>query len=106
MRKCTDCTCIALPGVEIDSSNRAPMIMFNTYMTQFTCSHHGILIRKTITTYLNAKGTYKKNFLLCEQLIQAKTPGFTSGRLYEIVNLFSVQHKIGGFHKYLYIQQI
>ena len=28
----------------MDSSNRAPMIMFNTYMTQFTCPHHDILI--------------------------------------------------------------
>ena len=46
LRKCTVCSSIALPGVEMDSSNRAPMIMFNTYMTQFTCSHHGILIRE------------------------------------------------------------
>ena len=44
LRKCTDCTNIDLPGVERDSSNRAPMITFNTYMNQFTCSHHGILI--------------------------------------------------------------
>ena len=44
--KCTACTCIALPGFERDSSNRAPMITFNTYMTQFTCSHHGILIHE------------------------------------------------------------
>ena len=52
--KFPNCTCvlqkytvwraIALPGVEMDTSIRAPMIMFNTYMTQFTCSHHGILI--------------------------------------------------------------
>ena len=34
----------ALPAVEMDTSIRAPMIMFNTYMTHFTCSHHGILI--------------------------------------------------------------
>ena len=27
------------------SSNQAPMIMFNMYMAQFTCSHHGIPIR-------------------------------------------------------------
>ena len=44
LRKCTVCRAIALPGVEIDTSIRAPMIMFNTYMTQFTCSHLGILI--------------------------------------------------------------
>ena len=30
----------------MDSPNREPMIMFNTYMTQFTCSDHGILIRE------------------------------------------------------------
>ena len=35
---------ISLPGVEMDTSIKAPMIMFNTYMTQFTCLHHGILI--------------------------------------------------------------
>ena len=46
LRKCTVCSSIALPGVEVDSSNQAPMIMFNMYMTQFTSSHHGILIRK------------------------------------------------------------
>ena len=44
LRKCTVCNDIALPAVEMDTSIRAPMIMFNTYMTQFTCSHHGILI--------------------------------------------------------------
>ena len=44
LRKCTVYSSIALPGVEMYSSNKAPMIMFNTYMTQFTCSHHGILI--------------------------------------------------------------
>ena len=56
LRKCTVCSSIALPGFEMDSSNIAPMIMFNTYMTQFTCSHHGILISEKITTYLDAKG--------------------------------------------------
>ena len=44
LRKCTACTSIVLPGVEMYSSKRAPMIMLNTYMTQFTCSNHGILI--------------------------------------------------------------
>ena len=44
LQKCTACTSIALPRVERDSSIRAPMIMFNTYMTQFNCSYHGILI--------------------------------------------------------------
>ena len=55
LRKCTVCSYIALPGFEMDSSNRALMIMFNTYMTQFTCSSHGILICEKITTYLDAK---------------------------------------------------
>ena len=43
LRKCTVCRAIAIPAVEMDTSIRAPMIMFNTYMSQFTCSHHGIL---------------------------------------------------------------
>ena len=30
LRKCTVCRAIALPGVEMDTSIRAPMIMFNT----------------------------------------------------------------------------
>ena len=38
LRKCTVCTYISLPGVERDSLNRAPMVMLNTYMNQFTCS--------------------------------------------------------------------
>ena len=65
--KCTACTPVALPGVKIGSSNRAPMITFNTYMTQFTCLHHGIIIRGKITTYLDEKGTYKKTCFLSEQ---------------------------------------
>ena len=64
LRKCTVCSSIALPGVEMDSSKQAPMIMFNTYMTQFACSHHGILIREKITTYLDAKGKSKGLFLM------------------------------------------
>ena len=75
------------------------------YMAQFTCSHFGILICKKITTYLDAKVTSKNTCLLCEQLIQAKTPNFTRGRLYERVKLFSIQRKIGDFHKDFYIQQ-
>ena len=62
LRKCTVCPVIALPEVEIDTSIRAPMIMFNTYMTQFTCSHHGIRILEKITTYLDAKGKSKRTF--------------------------------------------
>ena len=58
------------------------------------------------TTGLYEKGTYKKNFLFCEQLIQANTPDFTRVRLYERVKCFSVQRKIGDFHKDFYIQQI
>ena len=80
--------------------------MFNTYTTQFNCSHYGILIPEKITTYLDAKGTSKKTFFLCEQLIQSKTPGFTRGRLFEKVKLFFIQRKTGGFHKDFYIQQI
>ena len=38
------CSSIALPGVEMESSNQSPMNMFHTYMTQFTCSPHGMLI--------------------------------------------------------------
>ena len=75
-------------------------------MTQFTCSHHGILIRKSITTYLDAKGTYKKTCFLCEKLIQAKTPDFTRNIVYERVKLFSIQRKIGDFQKDFYIQKI
>ena len=69
LRKCTSCTYIALPEVEIDTSIRAPMIMFNMYMAQFTCSHHGILIREKITTYLDAKGQSKRTCFLYEELI-------------------------------------
>ena len=59
LQKFTVCTSISLPGVEMFSSNRASMITFNTYMTQFTCSHHGIRICEKITTYLDANGTSK-----------------------------------------------
>ena len=75
-------------------------------MTQFTCSHHGILIRKKITTYLDAKGTSKNDCFLCEQSIQAKTPDFTHGRLYNRVKMFPIQCKMGDFHKDFNIQII
>ena len=39
MWKCTTFTSISLPGVERDSSNRAQMIKFNTYMNQFFLFH-------------------------------------------------------------------
>ena len=88
------------------SSNRAPMIMFNTYMTQFTCSHHGILIREKITTYLDAKGKSKRTCFLCDELIKTKTPDFTHGNIHERVKLFSMQRNIGDFHSEFYIKQI
>ena len=66
LQKCTVCCAIALPEVEMDTSIRAPMIMSNTYMTQFTCSHYGILIIEKITTYLDAKGESKRTCFLCE----------------------------------------
>ena len=106
LRKCTVFRAIALPEVEMDTSIRAPMIMFNTYITQFTCSHHGILIREKITTYLDAKGKSKQTYLLCEKLIKIKTPDFTRGKLHERVKLFSIQRKIGYFRSEFYIKLI
>ena len=41
-----------------------------------------------------------------QKLTQSKTPYFTRGRLYERVKLFSIQRKIGDFHRDFYIQQI
>ena len=88
----TACTYIVIWGVEIYSSNQAPMITFNTYMTQFTCLHHGILIREKITTYFNAKKTSKKIYSLREIIIQGKTPDFTHERMYErVFFLYSTQ---------------
>ena len=94
LRKCNLCRAIDLPGVVTDTSIRAPMIMFNTYMTQFTFSHHGILILKKITTYLDAKGKSKRICFLCEELIKIKTPDFTRGKLHERVKLFSMQRRL------------
>ena len=74
-------------------------------MTQFTCSHHGILIREKNTTYLDAKGKSKRTCFLCEELIKTKTPDFTRVKLHERVKLLSVQCKIGDFHKDFYINQ-
>eukprot|EP00978_Attheya_sp_CCMP212_P009286 scaffold21956_cov70-Attheya_sp.AAC.2 len=83
VRHCPSCTSIAIPAVELDTSSTAPMIMFHTYMTQFSCSHHGVLILDKVTYYLDANGKKKKTCWFCEQLIQAKTPDFERGRLYE-----------------------
>ena len=59
LRKCSVCRAIDLPAVEMDTSIRAPMIMFNTYMTQFTCSHHGILILEKSPLVLMQKENLK-----------------------------------------------
>ena len=75
-------------------------------MTQFACSHHGILIREKITTYLDGKGTSKNACFLCEQWIQSKTTDLTRRILYERVKMFYVQRNIGDFYKDFYIQQI
>ena len=75
-------------------------------MTQFICSHHGILIREEITTYLDAKRKSKRTCLLCEELIKTKTTDFTRGKIHKRVKLFSMQRKIGDSHKDFYIQQI
>ena len=61
---------------------------------------------RKITTYLDENGTSKNTCLLCEQLIQANTSGFTRGILYERVKLFPVQRNISDSHKDFYIQQI
>ena len=55
---------------------------------------------------MDAKRTYENTFLLCEKLIQSKTSDLSREGLYERVKLFFVQHKIGEFHKDLYIQSI
>ena len=72
----------------------------------FTFSHHGILIREKITTYYDAKWKSKITCFLCEELIKTKTPNFTYWKLHERVKLFSMQRKIGDFHKDFYIKQI
>ena len=55
---------------------------------------------------MDSKVTSINTCFLWEQLIQAKTPDFICGRLYERIKLFSIQRKIGDFHKNFYIQQI
>ena len=75
------------------------MIMFNTYMNQFTCSHHDILLRKKINAYLDAKGTYKKTCYLYGQSFQAKTLDFTRERLYEIEYYFLFNARLVIFTK-------
>ena len=48
----------------------------------------------------------KRTCFLCEELFKTKTLDFTRGRLYERVNFFSMQRKIGDFYKNFYIKQI
>ena len=65
LRKCTVCRAIAVPAVEMDTSIRSPMIMFNTYMTQFTCSPHGILILEKSPLIWMQGGNLKDLFFYC-----------------------------------------
>ena len=106
LRKCTLCSTIDIPDLELDTSNTAPIIMFHTYMTQYSCSQHGVVLLEKVTYYLDDAGKKHNTCWFCEQLIQAKTPNFVRGRLYEKVKLFSIQRKIGDFHKHFYIRQI
>ena len=69
----------------MDTSNRSPMIMFNTYMNQFTCSGYGILIREKSPLIWILKEKSKSNCFLCEELIKTNTPDFTRGKLHERV---------------------
>ena len=55
---------------------------------------------------LDAKWKSKTTCFLCEELIKTMTPYFTRINLHERVKLFSMQRKIGDFHKDFYIQQI
>ena len=55
---------------------------------------------------MDAKGKPKRTCFLCEELIKTKTPDFTRGKIHERVKLFSMQRKIGVFHKDFYIKQI
>ena len=106
LRQCNVCTSIFLPDVELDTSDKAPRISFNTYMTQFACSLHGVLKLEMTTTYVDTDGKAKKTCLLCEQLIESKTENFSRGRFYERLKLFSIQRTIGDFHKNFYVKQI
>ena len=55
---------------------------------------------------MDAKGKSKSTCFLCEELIKNMTPDFIRGKLHERVKLFSMQHKIGDFHKDFYIKKI
>ena len=55
---------------------------------------------------MDAKGKSERTCFLCEELIKIKNPDFTRGKLHERVKLFSMQRKIGYFHKDFYIKQI
>ena len=105
LRKCTVCSSFALPGVEMDSSNRAPTNIFNTYVTQFNCSHYGILIREKITTYLDAKGKSKRICFSCEELIKTNTPDFTRGKLHYRVKRFPCNARLVSFTKTFILKQ-
>ena len=55
---------------------------------------------------MDGKVKSKRTCFLCEKLFKTKTPDFTRGRIHERVKLFSMQRKIGDFHKDFYIKQI
>ena len=55
---------------------------------------------------MHAKGKSKRTCFLCKELIKTKTPDFTRGKLHERLKLFSMQRRIGDFHKDFYIKQI
>eukprot|EP00978_Attheya_sp_CCMP212_P017892 scaffold48234_cov60-Attheya_sp.AAC.6 len=59
LRQCPSCTTIAIPAVELDTSSMAPMIMFHTYMTPFSCSHHGVVILDKIEKLAYHRSYYK-----------------------------------------------
>jgi hypothetical protein len=106
LRECPDCHTIDLPPLELDCSNTAPTILFQTYMKQMRCAIHGVLTPVNITTIEWRLNQMKKACLPCELLVQARTLGFVRGKISVRKKLFKLERSIGEFHRSFYIPSI
>jgi hypothetical protein len=107
LRQCPNCHHIDVPPLELDCSDTAPTIIFQTYMKQMRCAIHGVLTPHNIMSVHVRGQQYKKVCLPCENTFQeASTNGFQRGKLTIRKKLFKLERSIGEFHRSFYIPSI
>ena len=91
LRKCGDCGPLVNHDIEIDISDAAPIIEFNTYLKQGYCSIHGVLPTRS---------------LICHACDTSTDTDTVRGKVTFRKKLFKLEKKIGEFHSEYYLPSI